>query len=387
MTFLFFVYILAFLFSCFVAGVLLGVAFSDSFRRKVVALVREYRERLRFFKVPHNPIIRPGTHPWTAEAVLNPAAALINGRTHLVYRAIGMDGVSRLGYASSPDGHLFDEHLPYPIYVAQNMRNLPGHARRYSPVMYPSGGSWGGCEDPRMTVIDGRVYVTYNAFDGWDFIRVAVISMPEQDFLAKRFYKWTEPNLLSPPGQRHKNWSVFPEKVHGKFAVLHSIAPKIEVAYVDSLDAVGKTAPFIDSWAGARVDLPERIGVWDSFMRSAGPPPIKTDRGWLVLYHALNKHEMSRYKVGAMLLDLDDPTKEIARASAPILEPDEVYENAGKPGIVYSGGAVVRDGTLFVYYGGADKVVCVATAPLQAFLDDLIAGDPVRLSPAPLLTT
>jgi predicted GH43/DUF377 family glycosyl hydrolase len=304
---------------------------------------------------------------------MNPAALLLNGRTHLLYRAIGMDGVSRLGYASSPDGVYFDDRVSYPAYVAQKPRNLPGHVRRYSPVLYPSGGSWGGCEDPRMSNIEGRIYVTFNMFDGWDYIRVAVISIAEEDFLSHQFWKWDGPHIISPPGQIHKNWVLFPEKINGKYAILHSIVPKIDVAYRDSIEDIGTEEPFIESWAGSRDSLPPRAG-WDSHVRGAGPPPLKTEHGWLLLYHAIDRRDPGRYKLGAMLLDLNDPTRELYRSSAPILEPSERYENEGKPGIVYACGATIRDGNLFVYYGGADKVVCVATTPLKAFLDALMKG-------------
>src|SRR6185437_14522070 len=97
----------------------------------------------------------------------------------------------------------------------------PSTLRRYSPVLYPSGGSWGGCEDPRMVVIDGRVYVTFNMFENW-ILRVAYISISEEDFIAKRFHHWEGPYILS-HGKRDKNWVLFPEKINGQFAVLHSI--------------------------------------------------------------------------------------------------------------------------------------------------------------------
>lgn len=377
MTFLFWVNIIALLFSFFVAGAILGAAFSKPIREKIVKILRLERliQHLLLKKSLHNPILKPGTSPWTAEAVMNPAAAVIGGRTHLIYRAIGVDGVSRLGYAGSPDGIRFDTRLPYPVYVAQKPRNLPGHVvKKYSPVLYPSGGSWGGCEDPRMVLIEGRVYVTFNMFDGWDFIRVAAISIAEEDFVAKQFWKWDGPHLLSEPQQIHKNWVLFPEKINGKYAILHSIAPHIDVAYRESIEDIGTTEPFIQSWAGARSSLPAREDVWDSFIRGAGPPPLRTNHGWLLFYHAIDKRDPGRYKLGAMLLDLTDPTKILYRSIAPLLSPDETYENHGKPGIVYACGAVVRDGILYVYYGGADKVVCVATAHLDTFLDALITG-------------
>jgi predicted GH43/DUF377 family glycosyl hydrolase len=375
MSFSFWVNIIALLFSFFVIGVLFGAVFSKPTREKLVLLFRiKALERILLHKPAQNPIIKPGTNPWTAEAVLNPAALVLQNRTHLIYRAIGMDGVSRLGYASSPDGVVFDKRFPYPVYTAQKPRNIPGHARKYSFVLYPSGGSWGGCEDPRMVDIEGRIYITFNMFDGWDYIRVAAISIAEDDFLSEQFWKWDGPHILSPPNQIHKNWVMFPEKIGGKYAILHSIAPKVEVAYVDSIEDIGTEEPFIKSWEGPRPSAPGREGAWDSVVRGAGPPPIKTDRGWLLFYHATQEDQRHLYKVGAMLLDLNDPTKVLYRSVGPVLVPNESYENHGKPGIVYACGAVVRHGTLFVYYGGADKVICVATAPLNSFIDELVSG-------------
>ncbi|MDO8407682.1 MAG: hypothetical protein Q7S95_00385 [bacterium] len=378
--------IVALLFSFFVLGCLIGAIFSKPLRETLVAILSRRRD-LFLTRTICNPILTPGDTPWTAEAVLNPAALALGDRIHLLYRAIGMDGVSRLGYASSGNGIVFDDRPPYPVYIAQNPRNLPGHLRRYSPVMYPSGGSWGGCEDPRMVTIDGRVYVTYNAFDGWDFIRVAVISQSEDDFLQKR-WRWSAPHLISPPGQIHKNWVLFPEKVGGRFAVLHSLhgtdENRVCVEYVDDINSFdpakdGFESPYHD-------DSPAHKAAWHERVRSVGPPPIKTERGWLVLYHAHERNEGGRYKLGAMLLDLENPTKILHRATAPVLSPDAPYENHGKPGIVYSCGAVVRGDTLLVYYGGADKVVCVATAALAPFLDALMAGERAELSAAPART-
>ncbi|MBI4089006.1 hypothetical protein HY415_02830 [Candidatus Kaiserbacteria bacterium] len=373
----FFIHLVALLFSFFVAGALLGAAFSAPLREAVAKLTG--RKRLLLFRSTHNPILKPGTSPWTAESVMNPAAAVLGGRTHLIYRAIGMDGISRLGYASSPDGIIFDKRLPYPAYVARNPRHMSVH-RRYSPVLYLSGGSWGGCEDPRMVVIEDRVYVTFNMFDGWDFIRVAAISISVDDFLAERFAAWKGPYILSKPYEVQKNWVLFPQKIGGRFAVLHSVAPNIEIAFCDSIEAVGKEEPFIESWVGSRGDLPSREGAWDSFVRGAGPPPLRTNYGWLLFYHAIDERDPGRYKLGAMLLDLVDPTKVLYRAAGPVLSPDKGYENHGKPGIVYACGAVVRGKRLFVYYGGADKVVCVATAPLHSFLDALMRGSQPSLA-------
>ncbi|HET8581321.1 MAG TPA: hypothetical protein VFL98_02535, partial [Candidatus Paceibacterota bacterium] len=179
------------------------------------AIVR-ITSRLR--RAAGNPLLTPiAHHDWESEAVFNPAAIELGGRIHLLYRAIGADGISRLGYASSADGLTFDERLPYPVFQVVSPRELErkrlGKKRRYDPVLYPSGGSWGGCEDPRLVSIEEHVYLTFNAFDGWDYIRVASVSLPAAEF-ARKWWAWSRPLLLSPKGQVHKNWVLFPEKIN-----------------------------------------------------------------------------------------------------------------------------------------------------------------------------
>ncbi|MCX6719047.1 MAG: hypothetical protein NTZ38_01580 [Candidatus Taylorbacteria bacterium] len=151
---------------------------------------------------------------------------------------------------------------------------------------------------------------------------------------------------------------------------MHTIVPKVMIEYTDNLDAMTREIASPRK-AGPQ---PGRKEFWDNKIRGAGPPPIRTVNGWLVLYHAMDeKNDPSvGYKLGAMLLDLNDPTKIIARSVGPILEPDEWYENDWKPGVVYSCGATVKDGTLYIYYGGGDKHVCVAHAPLDRLLEWLI---------------
>src|SRR3989344_4498488 len=363
MTVLFLIYWFALLLSLFVAGCLLGALFYKPLRASVARII-ERITGLKLLRVPKNPIMGPSKHFWETEAVLNPAAAILNGRTHLIYRAVGNDGISRLGYASSPDGIYFDQKLPYPAYVTKLSSSIQRNIRRYNPVMFPSGGSWGGCEDPRMVVIEGRVYVTFNMFENWQ-LRVAVIAMDEEDFLAGRFDKWEGPIILS-HGDRDKNWVLFPEKIRGRFAILHSIIGeddnRVRVEYVDDLAELAQRK----FKSPDPQKIPDKTIAWHVHTRRAGPPPLKPEKGWFVFYHA-NDRENHKYKLGAMLLDINDPTKVLYRSAAPVLSPDEPYENHGKPGIVYACGAVVRDGTLFVYYGGADKVVCVATAPLKSF--------------------
>ncbi|HEV7423565.1 MAG TPA: hypothetical protein VGO21_00045 [Candidatus Paceibacterota bacterium] len=321
-----------------------------------------------------NPIIEPNYQKyWESKATFNPSAFYHDGKVHIIYRAIGWSDHSVLGYARSDDGITVSESSSMPVYynfLRQNQnRSLPS-------ISYTSGGGWGGgCEDPRLTLLGDRVYLLYTAFDGWGSVRTALTSISLDDFLAK-YWNWKEPVLISPPHQIHKNWVLFPEKINGKFTILHSISPEIRIDYFDSLDELDgenfiKSAHSSDPSWGSR----------DKLVRGVGPSPIKTKYGWLVLYHAMEKQETNRYKLWAMILDAKNPTKVLYDSKQPILEPDFWYENEGyKSGVVYSCGAVVKDGQLFVYYGGADKVSCVATANLDKFLKELIHHGATKLN-------
>jgi len=335
-----------------------------------------------------NPIIDPAPNSyWESEAVFNPGAVIHGGRVHLFYRALGAEGVSRVGYASSKDGIHFDRRSSHPVYVPESVTESARHYSFTSPArlsynrgLYVSGGGWGGCEDPRAVKIDDRVYLTFNMFNGWHSVRVAFTSISENDLEQGR-WNWQRLAFLSPPDEVHKNWVFFPEKINGKFAILHNIAPKITIEYVDDLDVFAR-GKFIES---CKEPTPRRHAwgnpkAWDTFIRSAGPPPIKTPYGWLLFYHAMSEEEYHRYKLGAMLLDLDDPSKILYRSSYPVLEPDEWYENDWKPGIIYASGAVVIDGILFVYYGGGDKHIGVAQTNLDDFIQKLMKNEHATFS-------
>ena len=326
-------------------------------------------------KSEENPILSPrGEHHWEAYQTFNPAAIVEDGKVHLLYRALGHDGISRLGYAQSNDGITIAERSLDPVYTAPSSHQN----RSMGCISYSSGGGWGGCEDPRLVRIDDRVYMTFVAFDGWGSVQMALSWIGLNDFLNKK-WKWTKPVLISPPGEVHKNWVLFPEKINNKYAILHSISPNILIDYFDSLDEFddrdGRTYYIKSHYAK---DSGKKR--WDSWVRGAGPPPIKTTYGWLLLYHAMDASDPNRYKLGAMILDEKDPTKILHRSRYPMLEPDELYENYGhKAGVIYSCGAVVVDGQLLVYYGGADTVACVAMANLEKFLETPINDQPSNL--------
>ena len=323
---------------------------------------------LSFIKSEENPIISPKPeNGWEAWQTFNPGVILLNNKVHFLYRAIGQDGISRLGYAVSNDGFRIDERLPYPVYEHQVKEG------GFNVFSYFSGGSWGGAEDPRLTRVDEEdvLYMTYTACNSE--LRVGLTSIKVDDFLNRK-WRFKAPKFISPPSEVHKNWVIFPEKIGNKYAILHSINPEIKIEYVDSLE-------FDDSYYIKSNYQPSlRKRCWDGLRRGVGAPPIKTQYGWLVFYHAINTQDLSKYRAGAMLLDLNDPTKILYRLKAPILEPSEDYENNGfKAGVVYITGAVVKEGLLLIYYGAADSFVSVSYAPLDEFLSVLIQKEKPKL--------
>jgi len=356
---------------------------NKTFRLKVKSLAkRVYKKRkantkikgdVKLQKALNNPIISPSIYPWESKATFNPAAFEHNGKIHLIYRAIGENNLSSLGYASSFDGLNIEDRPTYFCYK----RNFKPN-KDEPKVEYLSGGSFeGGCEDPRLTLIGNRVYMIFTAFDGWNSIRLAMTSISISDFKKKK-WNWKKAVFISPCNGIYKNWVLFPEKIKGKYAILHSLSPKILIYYTKDLDDFdGKT--FIES---IHQDHPD-WNLREKGIRGTGPTPIKTKDGWLILYHKTEENDPNKYKIFAMILDYKDPTRILYRSSRPILEPEESYEQESYRGIVYSCGAVVKDKQLFVYYGAGDKHCCVATINLQELLEDLKANKEIKLNKLP----
>jgi predicted GH43/DUF377 family glycosyl hydrolase len=313
-----------------------------------------------------NPLLEPiAAHAWESQSVFNAGAVRIGGRVHLLYRAIGEDGRSVLGHAASENGLEFDHRSTEPVYADGKTLADYGQPDPDTCRQYQSGISTFGCEDPRITRIDDRLYMTYTAFDGRNPPAVGLTSIDVEDFAAGR-WNWREPRLISEPHQAHKNWVLFPERIDGRYALLHGISPTMQIDFFDDLE-------FRDGHrVRSRYLCSGNPGCWDNRIRGVGPPPIRTRAGWLLIYHAMDERDPGRYKLGAMLLDGDDPFRIIGRLPHPLLEPDARYENEGfKAGVVYACGAVVIDDRLHVYYGGADSVICGAAVSLDRLLDQL----------------
>jgi len=304
--------------------------------------------KLRRYK--GNPILKPkGNHFWESLMVFNSAALFKAGKVHLLYRARGRKGgVSKLGYASSSDGYRIDERLSRPVFEPEPGNELECY----------------GCEDPRLVEFGDKIYISYTAYGRvpgmvppFDSIQIAMCSIPTRDFLEHR-WNW-EKRIYPFPLVDNKHACLFPEKIGGRWVMYHRIPPHVWVAYSDDLA----------NWREASIILSPKE-KWEYFKLGGGAPPIKTRDGWLFVYHAVDREW--DYRLGAVLVDLNKPEKILKRSKDPILEPEEEYEiNGIVPNVVFTCGGVILDDQLFLYYSGADTVLCVATAELSELIESL----------------
>jgi len=315
---------------------------------------KETDERWHFKRSIKNPIITPKKeHLWESKATFNPAVLRIRNVTHILYRTLSDDNTSYIGYASSKDGVNIDERLAEPIYGPRE----DFESKKIS-------GANSGCEDPRLTKIGDTIYMCYTAFDGIGPPRVAITSIKEEDFLKKN-WKWETPILITPAGFDDKDTCLFSEKTKGQYFILHRVGEEICGDYLKSLNFKTETVKKCIRIIGPR------INSWDSSKVGISAPPIKTKSGWLLLYHGVSRSH-STYRIGAVLLDLDDPAIVLARTTDNIFEPEELYEKVGVVNnVVFPCGMTLVDGLLYIYYGGADTVVGVATMELNVVLEAL----------------
>ena len=272
-----------------------------------------------------NPILAPiADHDWESRTVFNCGVTQTNDAVVLLYRAQGLtDDVSRLGFAVSTDGFRFSR-LDQPVFA-------PGDETETK-----------GVEDPRLTRIDDRYYMLYTA---WSPLGIQVAMASTTDF-----FGWRRHGIVL-PGPDNKDAALFPERIGGRYVMFHRIPPDIWLAYSDDLT----------EWGDYRKIMEPRPGNWDSLKIGAGGPPLKTDQGWLCIYHGVSPDRV--YRLGVVLLDLDDPAKIVNWPRAAILEPEEPWELVGDvPNVVFTCGTAEIGDNYFVYYGGADKVIAVATA-------------------------
>lgn len=317
----------------------------------------EIKDEWRFKRGLMNPIIIPKIeNGWEGKATFNPAAIYLKGKIHILYRTLSNDNTSFIGYANSVDGFSILERLPDPIYIPRE---------DFEMKKIPNGNS--GCEDPRITAIGKNLYLCYTAYDSIGPPRVAISSISIADFLARE-WKWSKPALITPPGFDDKDTCIFPEKFKNGYFIIHRVGNEMCGDYLKTLDFVNSTINKCIRIIGPR------INAWDNLKVGISAPPIKTKHGWLLLYHGVSKnHHM--YRVGVVLLDLKDPTTVLARSSDSIFAPEAEYEKVGiVNNVVFPCGMILKGDLLYIYYGGADKVVGVATMKLSVMLGALVRG-------------
>lgn len=329
---------------------------------------------MSFERHPANPIVTPGTYPWRQVAVFNPGAIASDGRVFLLERAAGSLRPLRtvLGLRVSTDGVHFEPVVDDPV--------LTG-----GMVGYPDG----SVQDARIVRIDGRYLVTYAIqpypIDCWptgkgvpdyltdpypDWDRAAAPMMTRSGIAVSDDLVHFRPLAFTSPADIDDRDNVlFPERIGGRFALLRRPTSYVGEAY-------GTPAPGIwisysedlTTWTEPRlIARPEQ--PWEAVKIGAGPPPIRTERGWLVLYHGVDAESV--YRVGSMVLAIDDVERVIARSAQPIMEPETYYERFGLiiPRVVFPTGALVHGDRLDIYYGCTDTAIGLASAPLDHILE------------------
>ena len=278
---------------------------------------------MKLEKCKDNPVLAPNPDVyWENLVTCNPGVIYDNGVFYMLYRAAGDDEkhVIRFGLATSTDGVHFHRVSTEPVFWADNLGN-------------------------------SALAVT------------------------KDFKTFRRLGRLTSPVLDDRDVILFPEKVGGKFVMMHRPKEYLGEKYcgVEYPSIWLKFSDDLLEWENKEEHLliTGRKGTWEEKI-GGGAPPILTDRGWLVIYHGVGDGGLSAYKAGALLLDKDNPLKVLARTPEPILEPEYPYETEGLYACcVFPTGNVVVDGTLYVYYGSADKYIGLATCRLDDLLDHL----------------
>jgi predicted GH43/DUF377 family glycosyl hydrolase len=291
----------------------------------------------------NNPILTKDDVPYPVATVHNAAVVKVDETYVMIFRSHKMNGRSILGMATSDDGlHFRVDDKPFMV------PSTEGVFQEYEAF---------GVEDPRIVLVDGEYLITYSAYSKHG-VRIGLAKT--KDFKSvERFSLITESD--------YRNVVIFPEKIDGRYARLdrpHSeISPwSIWISY----------SPDLKYWGESKLIMKPLQYHWDEMKIGPGAPPIKTSRGWLCIYHGVfPTMDGNVYRLGVALHDLKDPSKIIAVGDEWILQPEEVYEVTGYVhNVVFTCGAVPeKDGSVKIYWGGADSVMCVGTANLEALVD------------------
>jgi len=289
-----------------------------------------------------NPILSAEDLPFRCNSVFNAGAVKYDHKYLLLLRVEGLDGRSFFVVARSEDGFHFE--------VEERPAMVPS-----SDPPFRDYEEW-GIEDPRITRIDDVYYILYTASSRHG-ARIALAQ-------TRDFEEFQRIGIISEP--ENKDAALFPQKIDGRFVRFDRPSSRggenLWISY----------SPDLIHWGDSRLVMEARPGFWDSAKIGAGAPPIKTERGWLEIYHGVRETAAGKlYRLGCALFDLEDPSRLIGRSPDAILTPQEPYELMGDvSNVVFTCGIIPEpDGQVKIYYGAADTSIGVALASL----DDLVA--------------
>jgi predicted GH43/DUF377 family glycosyl hydrolase len=318
-----------------------------------------------FKRYLNNPILTANKNNWwESKAVFNCTASYDGRKIHMLYRAIGEyeHYISRIGYGSSTDGFNF--------------------IRRNNPAIFPTEEyEIYGMEDPRATQIGDEIFISYVVLSDYVKSYPKVFSALA---VTKDYKKFNKLGIITKNFNYNKGITFFP----GKFKLDYNLSDnntnnntyylilhRPDISTDLNLKTLGRDICLSItnslSMLNNSIILLKPEQAWENLKIGTGPSPIKTRKGWLLFYHGVSIDRI--YRVGAALLDLKDPRQIIARTKQPLLEPVEKYEKIGDVhNVVFPTGAVVIDGKILLYYGGADKVCCLASANLNELIEYII---------------
>jgi predicted GH43/DUF377 family glycosyl hydrolase len=320
--------------------------------------------------------------------VLNPAVIREGDKVHLFYRAVQQGGHSCIGYC----------RLDGPLSVVE---------RCEKPVIVPEFDyESNGVEDPRIVKIDDLYYLTYTAYNGFNaqgalavstdlkkFEKCGIIVPPFSyvDFVYflekgervndkyyrnhKFYYQQKDIALNKEILLWDKDIVFFPKRIKGKLCFLHRIRPGIQIVSVNNIKDL--TKKFWEKYFVGFKDhivMDPSINKHESKYIGGGCPPIETEHGWLLIYHGVEETDKGfEYSACAALLNLNDPTKEIARLPYPLFSPEHDWELIGEVNnVVFPTGTAIFDDTLYIYYGAADDQIACASMSLSALVKELL---------------
>ncbi|MFY9158272.1 hypothetical protein [Aquirufa ecclesiirivi] len=317
------------------------------------------------------------------QGVMNPTVIQEGDIIHLFYRAVKVGNISSIGYACLSSPLCVESRMEVPLL--------------YSQFDYESQ----GLEDPRICRIEGIYYLSYTAYNGVSALGALATSLdlihfnkfgiivPQMTFenfqqlaeaqgkINEKYLRYNNPFTLANNADKKaiiwdKNVVFFPRKIKGKFHFIHRVRPDIQLVIVDELNELT-----VEFWQHYFLHLTDWILMTSKFPHEVsyiggGCPPIEIAEGWLFIYHGVfDSVEGYVYTVCAALLDLDNPLIELARLPLPLFYPEETWEKKGNVNnVCFPTGALVKDDTLYIYYGAADERIACATLSLSELMNE-----------------